>query len=144
MSREFFRKKNISSVVGSQTLILRNSEYIFAVTDRLGGRDVCVQRPKRAHGVITSRESRESHEFVLSLWRDWQYYCVARLRYLLQPLQYICIGPCSISALKSQCGAPIKSPHCIRSRTALSLSSHRIDFAHAPHCVFEGALNIVS
>jgi hypothetical protein len=45
MNREFFRKKNISSVVGSQTLILRNSEYIFAVTERLGGRDAARRRP---------------------------------------------------------------------------------------------------
>ena len=28
----------------------------------------------------------------------------------------------------SQCGAPIKSPHCIRSRIALSLPTHRIAF----------------
>ena len=35
---------------------------------------------------------------------------------------------CSISSQKSQCGAPIKSPHCIRSRTALSLPTHRIAF----------------
>ena len=41
-----------------------------------------------------------------------------------------------ITSPKSQCGAWIKSPHCIRSRTALSLSPHRIVFAHAPHCVF--------
>ena len=33
-----------------------------------------------------------------------------------------------ITSPKSQCGAWIKSPHCIRSRTALSLSSQRIAF----------------
>ena len=68
------------------------------------------------------------------------------------PVKDIFYSRCSISASAHavyllairQCGAPIKSLHCIRSRTALSLSSHRIDFAHAPHCVFEGALNIVS
>ena len=33
-----------------------------------------------------------------------------------------------ITSQNSQCGAPIKSPHCIRSRIALSLPTHRIAF----------------
>ena len=33
-----------------------------------------------------------------------------------------------ITSPKSQCGGPIKSPHCIHSRTALSLPTHHIAF----------------
>ena len=35
-----------------------------------------------------------------------------------------------ITSQKSQCGGPIKSPHCIRSRTTLSLPTHRIAFLY--------------
>ena len=40
-----------------------------------------------------------------------------------------------ITSPKTQCGAPIKSPHCIRSRTVLYSLTHRIVLAHAPHCL---------
>ena len=33
---------------------------------------------------------------------------------------------------------------CLDKVTALHPLTHRVDFANAPHCVFEGALNIVS
>ena len=39
---------------------------------------------------------------------------------------------CNISSQKTQCGAPIKLPHCICSRTALSLPTHRIAFFRSP------------
>ena len=39
---------------------------------------------------------------------------------------------CNISSQKTQCGVTIKSPHCICSRTALSLPTHRIAFFRSP------------
>ena len=39
---------------------------------------------------------------------------------------------CNISSQKAQCGVTIKSPHCICSRTPLSLPTHRIAFFRSP------------
>ena len=57
---------------------------------------------------------------------------MARCEILKQVQDDICVLTAHhsplISSQKNQCGAPIKSPHCIRSRTALSLPMHRIAF----------------
>ena len=91
----------------------------------MSGRDVCVQRPRFLLTQI-------SIPIAVVLRCPFKISSTAVAVYLHRPMQYICIGPCSISALKSQCSGPIKSPHCIRSRTALSLLTHRIAFFRSP------------
>ena len=80
----------------------------------MSGRDVCVQRPKFLLTQI-------SIPIAVVLRCPFKISSTAVAVYLHRPMQYICSE---------------KPMRCLDKVTALHPLTHRIVFAHAPHCVF--------